>query len=320
MGAIFSPVSVALLVGAAVFALVMSLRPKRLPRAVEGRLEAFLTREVVYPELPAAEVGEVRDSFLERIVVPAIRRGINALGRIAPSTQAEEIRRKLMVAGRPGNLSPADFMGIQLLLTIVGLVLGYFYGRGLSANPRMLLLGPLAGAALGYMLPNFWLSSRVRQRQEAIQRALPDALDMLTICVEAGLAFESALKRVSEQWQGPLSDEFARLVSEMRLGVPRDQALRRFADRCGTPDVSSFVAVLVQADRMGTSIGQVLHSQAAQIRTLRRQRAEEKANKAPIKVLIAMLLFIFPALFVVILGPAVPKIVQTFSNMSLGGR
>jgi tight adherence protein C len=147
-----------------------------------------------------------------------------------------------------------------------------------------------------------------------IQRGLPDALDMLTICVEAGLAFESALQRVSDRWPGPLSDEFARSVAEIRLGVPRSQALRRMAARCSVTDVSSFVAVLVQADSMGTSIARVLHSQADQIRVLRRQRAEEKANKAPIKVMIPMVLFIFPALFVVILGPGAPTILEALGS------
>ena len=181
-------------------------------------------------------------------------------------------------------------------------------------NPTVTLLAPLFGAFVGLMLPRNWLSGRVTQRKDLIQRSLPDALDMLTICVEAGLAFEASLQRVSERWKGPLSDEFARVVAEVRLGVPRSQALRRMAQRCDSPDVFSFVAVLVQADSMGSSIAQVIHGQADQIRVLRRQRAEEKANKAPIKVLIPMVLFIFPALFVIILGPAVPKIIDAFSN------
>jgi tight adherence protein C len=179
------------------------------------------------------------------------------------------------------------------------------------------LLAPAAGLVIGYLLPRQWLQARIAKRRDVIQCSLPDALDMLTICVEAGLAFESALQRVADQWQGPLSDEFARAVSEMRLGVPRPQTLRRLAQRCDTPDVSSFVAVLVQADAMGTSVAQVLHSQSDQIRTLRRQRAEEKANKAPIKVLLAMVIFIFPALFVVILGPAVPRIMAAFSGTGM---
>jgi tight adherence protein C len=171
---------------------------------------------------------------------------------------------------------------------------------------------------LGYMMPNYWLSMRVKQRKDAIQRSLPDALDMLTICVEAGLAFESALQRVGEQWRGPLSDEFSRAVAEIRLGVARPQALRRMSARCGVADVSSFVAVLVQADSMGTSISHVLHSQGDQIRTLRRQRAEEMANKAPIKMLIPMGLLIFPALFITILGPAVPRILDAFVIQGAG--
>ena len=282
-------------------------------------MEGYLTWEPAHTKHDLTALEKAQGSFIQRALLPAGRHAVQALSRLTPKSSFEHIQHQLTVAGRPGNLTPADFLGIRVLLAVIGLGLGYAFGRNTPDNPRMMLIGPLAGAAFGYMLPNFWLGSRKRQRQDSIQRALPDALDMLTICVEAGLAFEAALQRVSDQWEGALSDEFAQVVTEMRLGVPRPQALRRFAERCDIPDVSSFVAVLVQADSMGTSIAQVLHSQADQIRVLRRQRAEEKANKAPIKILVAMLLFIFPALFVVILGPAVPRIIDAFSNVSLGG-
>jgi tight adherence protein C len=242
---------------------------------------------------------------------------LQGLGRLAPSRGLERLDLRLTVAGRPGKLGALDFLGLRILLVAIGLGLGFLYGRS-AGNPKMLLLGPLGGAVFGYMAPNSWLQGRIHKRKDIIQRALPDALDMLTICVEAGLAFESALQRVSDQWRGPLSDEFARVVAEIRLGVPRGQALRRMAQRCDLPDVGSFVAVLVQADSMGTSIAHVLRSQADQMRVLRRQRAEEKANKAPIKMLMPMLIFIFPALFVVILGPAVPTLISGFGSM--GGK
>ena len=266
----------------------------------------------------ANSMGDLQGSFLDRVVFPTIRKIISLVGRMAPSQSLEAINEQLTIAGRPGNLTAADFVGIRLLAVVFFLALGIYVGIVAGAsNPKMRLIAPGACLIIAYILPKQWLTGKIRKRKDAIQRSLPDALDMLTICVEAGLAFESALQRVADQWEGPLSDEFSRVVAEIRLGVPRPQALRRLGQRCNSPDLSSFVAVLVQADSMGTSIAQVLHSQADQIRTLRRQRAEETANKAPIKVLVVMVLFIFPALFVVILGPRVPKILEAFAGTSM---
>ena len=260
-------------------------------------------------------MGELEGSFVERVIFPAIRALLQFLGRLAPSKSLESINDQLTMAGRPGNLTAVDFLGIRILSLIICAALGVVLARVLGAgNPKMALLAIGGCLVLGYLVPNMWLQSTMKKRREAIQCSLPDALDMLTICVEAGLAFESALQRVAEQWEGALSDELARVVSEIRLGVPRTQTLRRLAYRCNTPDMSSFVAVLVQADSMGTSIAQVLRSQSDQIRILRRQRAEEKANKAPIKVLLVMVAFIFPAIFVVILGPAIPRIMEAFGG------
>jgi tight adherence protein C len=311
---IFSPLAVAVLVVLAVVSLTMALRPARSGRVVGDRLDNYLAenrQEVKQKVVPA---DALREPFVQRVLVPSGRQLLQVLGRLMPAGMIEEINSQLVVAGRPGNLSGLDFLGVQVLAMFLGLLFGYFYGGKLLANPQYRLLAPFVGAAFGYMLPKNWLSGKMRTRKETILRALPDALDMLTICVEAGLAFESAMQRVSDQWKSPLSQEFARVVTEIRLGVPRGQALRRMSLRCDVPDVSSFVAVLVQADSMGTSIAQVLRSQADQMRVLRRQRAEEKANKAPVKVIMAMLAFIFPALFIVILGPAVPKILNAFGG------
>jgi tight adherence protein C len=310
MELIFSPLGAAVLVGLAVLSFAFMLRPARQVESLEDRMEAFLSRE----QERSGAIDEVQGSFIQRVVLPAGQRFIQTLGRLAPAKATEEINLQLIVAGRPGNLGPLDFLGLRILLAIVGLGLGFLNSRNV-ANPTFRLLGPAMGLAFGYMLPSYWLKSQVRRRKDIIQRALPDALDMLTVCVEAGLAFESALQRVSTQWKGALSEEFGRVVAEIRLGVPRPQALRRFSQRCDVPDVASFVAVLVQADSMGTSIANVLHSQADQMRVLRRQRAEEKANQAPIKVVMAMMIFIFPALFIVILGPAVPALMNTFGAM-----
>jgi tight adherence protein C len=174
-------------------------------------------------------------------------------------------------------------------------------------------------ALTSFALPRLWLWSRVRQRQSEIERALPDALDMLSIGVEAGLAFESALLRVAEQWQNALTEEFRRAVAEMRLGTARDQALQRMADRTGVQSLATFVAVLVQSTRLGVSVSQVLHAQAAQMRLRRRQLAEEKARQASLKMIFPLVFLIFPAMLVVLLGPAAPDLVEFVSDLAGGG-
>ena len=169
-----------------------------------------------------------------------------------------------------------------------------------------------AGGAflLGLYAPNFWLRGKVKRRQKSIALSLPDALDMMSICVEAGLGFEAAIQKVALQWNNELAVELRRVISEIRVGVPRTDALHHLAERTDVPQVASFVAVLVQADRLGIAIRTVLNTQSSQMRVRRRQNAEEQARKAPLKMMIPLALFIFPALFAIILGPAVPTIIE----------
>ncbi|HEX9115783.1 MAG TPA: type II secretion system F family protein [Anaerolineae bacterium] len=310
---IFSPATVGILVGMCALALALAFRPTHASRMVESRLTSFLS--AIETERAADKVAELDGSLLERVLIPGLRKLLQLIARATPGQNWNALNEKLTIAGHPANLTAAEFVGIRWITLIAGLIAGFVAGRSLADGmPMLRWLAPLGGLILGFLLPRIWLDAQIRKRRETIQCSLPDALDMLTICVEAGLAFESALQRVADQWAGPLSEEFSRAVSEMRLGVPRVQTLRNVAKRCDTPDVSAFVAVLVQADTMGTGVAQVLHSQSDQIRTLRRQRAEEKANKAPIKVLLAMVIFIFPALFVVLLGPAIPRIMEAFGG------
>jgi tight adherence protein C len=174
-----------------------------------------------------------------------------------------------------------------------------------------------AVAILGFYLPLLWLSYRMNQRKAAILRALPDGLDMLNVCVGAGLGFDAALSRVGELWQTPLADEFNRVVAETRLGKSRRAALLGLAERTEVPEVANFVATIVQADQLGVSIAKVLRTQAEQMRIIRRQRAEELARQATIKLLFPLVFLVFPAMLAVLLGPAIPQIIHTFSN--LGG-
>ncbi|GBD18321.1 hypothetical protein HRbin27_00816 [bacterium HR27] len=209
-------------------------------------------------------------------------------------------------------MRPGTFIGIQLVLMLgLGMLgaLPFLAGSG----PALYRLGlPLVMGALGWFLPRTWLSRRIAQRKRAIQRALPDAIDLLVISVEAGLGFDQAMLRVVEKWDNELTKEFAQTLSEMRMGVPRRQALRDLARRVNVDDLTVFIASLVQADQLGVSVSQVLRAQANQMRLRRRQRAQELAHKAPIKMIFPMVFLIFPALFVVILGPAVPRIMEAF--------
>ncbi|MDH7485248.1 MAG: type II secretion system F family protein [Anaerolineae bacterium] len=259
---------------------------------------------------------ELSERFVVRVLQPFFRRLLAAAGRFTPAGNIERLQRDLLLAGHPASLTLLDFLGLKLLSAVlVGVgAFALLMARQMPGLPALLFA--MAAAMVGLYLPNFWLQRRKRARQKAIARALPDALDMLTICVDAGLGFEAALMNVAERWNNELTREFARVVSEIRMGVRRDEALRHMVERTEVPEVASFVAVLIQANRLGVGITNVLHSQSEQARTRRRQRAEEEAHKAPIKMLIPMVFCILPATFAVILGPAVPRFLGFFSRLT----
>lgn len=253
--------------------------------------------------------------FTERAVKPAFTRVLTLLSRLAPRYNLEEIRSKLEVAGRPHGLTVKDVVGLRVLSALVlGAVFFLLLGLGPSSLGSRLLLGAAFGV-VGFYVPMVWLSLQVSQRKRAILRALPDGLDMLNVCVGAGLGFDAALSRVGERWQSPLADEFNRVEAEIRLGKVRRQALNDLAARTDLSEVESFVAAIVQADQLGVSIAKVLRTQAEQMRIARRQRAEELARQATIKMLFPLVFLIFPALLAVLLGPAVPQILETFGRL-----
>jgi len=259
---------------------------------------------------------ELRQRFGARVFKPLLRRLLTAAGRLTPTGNIERLQHDLLIAGYPAGLTLLDFLGLKLLCAIL-MGTGAFVvllARQMPGLPAF-LFAAVAGI-IGLYLPNFWLRGRKRARQKAIARALPDALDMLSICVDAGLGFEAALAKVAERWDNELTKEFRRVVNETHMGVRRVDALRHMVERTEVPEVASFVAVLIQADRLGVGITNVLHTQSEQARLRRRQRAEEEAHKAPIKMLIPMVLFIFPAVFAVILGPAIPRFMQFFGGLN----
>jgi tight adherence protein C len=173
------------------------------------------------------------------------------------------------------------------------------------------LIGTIVGVALGFLLPVLWLSGKIRRRQDEVIKALPDALDLLTICVEAGLGFDAAMAKVAEKWENELSRAFGRVIHEIRLGKLRREALREMERNVGVTDVTSFVAAVIQADQLGVSMAKVMRIQSEQMRIKRRQRAEEKAHQAPIKMLFPMVFLIFPSIYIVLLGPAVLVIMNS---------
>jgi tight adherence protein C len=220
-----------------------------------------------------------------------------------------------MRSGYPRNLTVLDFLGLKILVSLLsGIVTTYLFAPRAAGTLRQLLLTAVM-IVFGFLLPDFWLNTRVRQRQAAILRQLPDALDMLTICVDAGSGLESAMLRISQKWQNAMSAEFGKVVAEMRLGITRREAFQNLAFRTDVPEVGSFVAILLQADQFGLSIANVLHTQSDQMRQRRWQRAEEEARKIPIKLLFPLVFLIMPSLFAVTIGPAVPVLIRTFTSL-----
>ena len=302
-----SPLAVAALVALACLCTWLAFGPSRPRRQVEARLDGYLDRADVIEEETMAR------PFASRAVAPLLRRLLRLAGRLGPKGNVEHTQQMLVQAGEPGRLTALDFYGLRML-SIVLLAGGYYLLLGRLQPPAVGIRNAAIGAAVGLLLPWYWLRGRVRRRKHDVLRALPDALDMLTIGVEAGLAFESALLRVGERWDNPLTREFARAVAEMRVGTARDEALSRMAARTGVTELNTFVAVLVQSGRLGVSITQVLHVQAAQMRVKRGQRADELARQAGVKMVFPLVLLIFPAIMVVILGPSLPTLASFFGN------
>jgi len=257
---------------------------------------------------------ELAMPFAQRILAPLTASLTRALTRYTPQALRQAIEKKLEMAGSFGGLNPEGFLLFSASMAVTAA--GFMYLLGILvprlAAARLLLI--TAGMAAGLVLPYLLLQHRIRQRQRNIQKALPDVLDLLTVSVEAGLGFDGALVKLSEKMRGALVEEFSRLLQEIRMGVPRREALHALARRTNVPDVSVFVTSLVQADQLGVSIGNVLRVQAEAMRHKRRQRARELAMQAPVKMLLPLVFFIFPPLIVVLLGPAVIRLIVNFAG------
>jgi tight adherence protein C len=258
------------------------------------------------------------ESFGARVVTPALDSVSSSISRITPVGMRDAVARKLSLAGNPRGISAELFLLARALTTVGGVVGGYYVG--ILNGP--LVLGifwvPFLGFT-GYLLPSTWLDGRGKTRQDSIRRDLADMIDLLTISVEAGLAFDAALLHARRAMAGPLSEEVGRLLHEMQLGARRIDAMRHLSDRTNVDELRSFVLAMVQADVFGVSIANVLRAQSQELRTKRRQRAEEKAMKTPVKLLFPMICCILPALMVMIVGPGAIRIAHIFGPGGAGG-
>ncbi len=283
--------------GAAVLLLFLGIAAKPAPDAVQQRLSQLVAQPKSLEEM------ELEEPFFERTFRPMVKR----LAGIRKSRQGGMVAKaqaRLARAGNPGGLQGADWMGVKLLVAIGAAIGGFAIGLLLGGFALGLLFG-VALAGFGYIIPEYWLSKRIKKRSNSMVLDLPDALDLLTISVEAGLGFDAALAKVVEKMEGPLVDEFAQALAEVRMGRTRRDSLRDVAARADARPVSNFIGAIVQAEQLGVPIAKVLQIQSQQLRIERRQRAEEAAAKAPIKMLFPMVGCIFPTIFIVILGPAV---------------
>jgi tight adherence protein C len=276
---------------------------------IQVRLEEFAGRTT---PLTLEEI-ELSQPFSQRVMRPMLVRLGNALSRLSPSKSRAEAELMLERAGRPYGWGATEFLGLRIFVAVIFGVFAFLITIiSPTAGAVARIVAPLVAALIGFVLPILWIRSKINRRKKEIIKSLPDAMDLLTIAVEAGMGFDGALQKVAEKWDNELSRAFGKVVQEMRLGVIRRDALRNMSNNMDVPDVTSFVAAIIQADQLGVSIAKILRIQSEQMRVKRRQRAEEQANKAPIKMLFPMVFLIFPALFVVLLGPAVIILMETF--------
>ena len=298
---------VIVLIGA-IAVIIVSLR-RNAQGEEDDPLQARLAEFIQRGDVASLEEIELSQPFSERVIVPFIRRIGEFSARFTPQKAIQDTARRLELAGNPWPIDAATFLAIRFILAVV---LGGFLTAVVLISPpsnpsdNFMYIGGATFA--GFFLPHLMLTSRITRRQKEIRKAMPDALDLLTICVEAGLGFDAAMSKVAEKWENELSLAFARTIREVQLGKVRREALKDMSDRLGIPEMTSFVAAIIQSEQLGVSMAKVLRIQSDQMRVKRRQYAEEEAHKAPIKMIIPMALLIFPSIMIIILTPAAIQI------------
>ena len=283
------------------------LRSRSPSQSIEERLDELAASGQSF----TLEDIELSQPFSQRVLVPLMEKLSNLVQRFTPSNSIEAVRHKLELGGIGHKIKPTQFLGIRifgsLILGMLSLLIAF--AGTIPLGQRLLMI--VVSFALGYLVPGIWLGSKITRRQNDVQKSLPDALDLLTICVEAGLDFTASMHKVAEKWDNELSAAFMRTVQEMQLGKLRREAMRNMASSMDVPDVTSFVAAIVQADSLGVSMAKVMRILSDTMRMKRRQRAEEKARQAPVKMMLPLVFFIFPTILIVLLGPAAIQIKNT---------
>jgi len=275
----------------------------------EDPLAARLAEYSQRGDAVSLEEIELSQPFTDRVVMPIVRKLGDLSSRFTPQHVLQQTRKRLELAGNPGRMDASTFLVLHFVSAGVfgGLVLLFsIFAKQYSIGVKALAI--LGFAVLGYFFPDLWIQSKINSRQKSVRKAMPDALDLLTICVEAGLGFDAAMSKVNEKWDNDLSMAFGRVIREIQLGKLRREALRDMADRLGLAEMTSFVAAVIQSEMLGVSMAKVLRIQSDQMRVKRRQHAEEEAHKAPIKMIFPMGLLIFPSLMIVLLTPAALKL------------
>jgi tight adherence protein C len=300
------PILMALLAAGGVLLIVWALLGSRSSDPVQARLTHLGTLEGV----TSLEEIELQQPILDRTLRPLMRRLSGVGTRLTSRQRIGRTESKLAEAGYPYGLRTLDFMGLKVVVALAASGLSFLlFGLALG-DPSTGFIMAVAALVLGFFGPDYWVSRRIRARQKAILLAIPDTLDLLTISVKAGLGFDAALGKVVEKTEGPLTDEFRRTLAEVRIGKARRDALREMVGRTNVPALTNFISAIIQAEQLGVAIARVLEVQSEQLRIQRRQRAEEMAAKAPIKMLFPLVGCIFPSMFIVILGPAMILISQ----------
>jgi tight adherence protein C len=281
-----------------------------------GEVATFPKRQQRLSVRRAAQYGHLRTRtaegervrFKDRVIAPAVQRLARVTMRLTPKATHDVIGAKLLAAGTKG-INATQFLALKSGLAITLLVVTML--RAAAGHPMFFLLAPVLGF-VGFLFPDVFLTLKTRSRRESVRAELPDVLDLLAVSVEAGLGFDGAVTKLTEYMDGALVEEFALTLGEIRIGESRQEALKKLVERCPTPELAAFVRSVIQADQLGISLGRILRVQAADSRLRRQAIAEEKAMKAPIKMLFPTVMFIFPAMFLVILGPAFLNLAHTF--------
>jgi len=282
------------------------------PTGVEKSLAAI---DAVHMGPRDLRAQELQRPFSERVLDPLLTSFVQVGRRATPDDRIARIRRRLDLAGNPVGWDADRILGLKALGGLIGAVVGLFGALVLGAGPLWLLVATVVVGLLGWAVPSLWLYQTAHDRSERMRRDLPDAMDLLTISVEAGMAFDAAVAQVARKTAGPVAQEFTRMLQEMQIGTGRMQALRALADRSDVPELQSFVGAMVQADAFGIPVASVLRVQSKETRTKRSQRAEEAAQRVPIKILLPLIFCILPCLFIIILGPAVITILQNLKGL-----